>query len=185
MKKKSIAAISCIMVVVMLLLTGCGGNNGETGGDKDSGKLSPYQLSSSEKQLAMMMVGSTAPVMMAGFEGAKMTCDLTDLGDDSGKGMVAAVIDGDVIRLSVGTEDGSMVSQDSPVAKSYLKCSGKLTSTLGETVSIKDGKRIYFGAQAGSDSNEMESFDMSVPPEKNDRLKKYDACLLFYVEFVK
>lgn len=210
MKKKSIAAISCIMVVVMLLLTGCGGNNGETGGDKDSGKLSPYQLSSSEKQLAMMMVGSTAPVMMAGFEGAKdykemntgveyyehgklvngksgtkMTCDLTDLGDDSGKGMVAAVIDGDVIRLSVGTEDGSMVSQDSPVAKSYLKCSGKLMSTLGETVSIKDGKRIYFGAQAGSDSNEMESFDMSVPPEKNDRLKKYDACLLFYVEFVK
>ena len=68
MKKKSIAAISCIMVVVMLLLTSCGGNNGETGGDKDSGKLSPYQLSSSEKQLAMMMVGSTAPVMMAGFE---------------------------------------------------------------------------------------------------------------------
>ena len=111
MKKKSIAAVSCIMVVVMLLLTGCGGNNGETGGDKDSGKLSPYQLSSSEKQLAMMMVGSTAPVMIAGFEGAKdykemntgveyyehgklvngksgtkMTCDLTDLGDDSGEG---------------------------------------------------------------------------------------------------
>lgn len=209
MKKNLIAAVSCIMVVVMLL-TGCGGDKGETGGDKDSGKLSPYQLSSSEKQLAMMMVGSTAPVMMAGFEGAKdykeinagveyyehgklvngknstkMTCDLAEIGDDSGKGMVAAVIDGDVIRLSAGTEDGNMISQDSPAAKSYLKCSGKMTSTLGETVSIKDGKRIYFGAQAGSDSNEMESYDLSVPPEKNDRLKKYDACMLFYVEFVK
>ena len=210
MKKKSIAAVSCIMIVVMMLLTGCGGDKGETSGDKDGGNLSPYQLSSSEKQLAMMMVGSSAPVMMAGFEGAKdykemnagveyyqcgklvngksstkMTCDLADLGDDSGKGTVSAVIDGDVIRLSAGTEDGSMVSQDSPAAKSYLKCSGKMTSTLGEAVSIRDGKRIYFGAQAGSDSNEMESYDLSVPPEKNDRLKKYDACLLFYVEFVK
>ena len=200
MKKKMITMVSFSMVIVMMLLTGCGG---------DSGKLSPYQLSSSEKQLAMMMVGSSAPVMMAGFEGAKdykeidmgveyyergklvngksgtkMTCDLADLGDDPGKGIVAAVIDGDVIRLSAGTEDGPMISQDSPAAKSYLKCSGEMTSTLGETVSIKEGKRIYFGAQAGSDSNGMESYDLSVPPEKNDRLEKYDACLLFYVEFV-
>lgn len=60
-----------------------------------------------------------------------------------------------------------------------------MISTLGETVSIKDGKRIYFGAQAGSGSNEMGSYDLSAPTEKNGRFRKYDTCLLFYVEFVR
>ena len=206
MKKKLFAVISFCIVFIMAL-TGCGGDNGEKGGngDSDSGEkmniMKPYDLSGDEEELAELMVNDTSGLSVVKFV-TDSSCSRMTLGyeyyekgklknqsspeveaelkypEDGSNGTLLVNVSGEMLHMACEWNDSETSSTSRTFEKGYSFGGTDECSLLDAPLDIEKDRKIFFYA-AGKGAG-----DIDLKKLADEKVKLGDITgYLFYVQF--
>ena len=178
MKKKLFAVISFCIVFIMSL-TGCGGDNGEKGGngDSDSGEkmniMKPYDLSGDEEELAELLVNDTSGLSVVKFV-TDSSCSRMTLGyeyyekgrlknqsspeveaelkypEDGSNGTLLVNVSGEMLHMACEWNDSETSSTSRTFEKGYSFGGTDECSLLDAPLDIEKDRKIFFYAAGKS-----------------------------------
>lgn len=206
MKKKLLAVLSFCIVFIMAL-TGCGGDNGEKGGngDSDSGEkmnvIKPYELSGDEEDLAELLVDDTSGLSVVKFV-TDDSCSRMTLGyeyyekgklknqsssaveaelkypEDGSDGTLLVNVSGEMLHMACEWNDSETSGTSRTFEKGYSFGGTDECLLLDAPLDIVKDRKIFFYA-AGKGAGDIDLKKLTDGKAKLGNITGY----LFYVQF--